>query len=134
MADLGRYRKPARNVLAGLFIAAGAMHFAVPSVYEKIMPPYLPWHRTLIYLSGAAEVAGGAGLLVTPTRRWAGYGLVALLFAVYPANIHMASEAVQQRGWTAPYTLATLARLPLQFPLMAWAWWASSGEEEREKG
>ncbi len=130
MADLVRYRKPARGLLAGLFIVAGILHFAKPSVYERIVPPYLPWPRALVYISGAAEVAGGVGLLLPATRRWAGYGLIALLVAVYPANIHMAVEAVHHRGWTAPYTLAMLARLPLQFPLMAWVWWCALWKKE----
>lgn len=117
-----RSNKPAR-LLGGLFIAAGVLHFVMPSFYVRIMPPYLPWHRALVLISGAAEVLGGVGVLFKATRRWAGWGLIALLFAVYPANIHMTVEAVQARGWTAPYTLATLVRLPFQFVLIAWVWW-----------
>ena len=84
------YRRAARWVLAALFVAAGALHFLVPGVYLRIMPP--PYPRALVYISGATEVLGGVGVLIPATRRWAGWGLIALLVAVFPANIHMAAE------------------------------------------
>lgn len=129
-----RSNKSARLLLGGLFIAAGVLHFVKPGFYVRIVPPYLPRPRLLVFISGAAEVLGGAGVLFAATRRWAGWGLLALLVAVYPANIHMTVEAVQTRGWTAPYTLATIIRLPFQFVLMAWVWWVCLGEGERESG
>jgi uncharacterized membrane protein len=79
--------------LAGpLFLLAGALHFTHTRLYTRIMPPYLPAHRELVYASGVAEVAGGAALLApSPTVRRAGmWWLLATLLAVFPANVHMA--------------------------------------------
>ncbi|MGH7729397.1 MAG: DoxX family protein [Vulcanimicrobiaceae bacterium] len=100
------------------FIAAGALHFARPRTYEKIVPPYLPAPRALVYLSGAAEIAGGIGVLVPATRTAAGWGLVALMIAVFPANVYMAAEAERFARVAPP--LALYARLPLQAILIAW--------------
>lgn len=104
---------------------AGALHFRVPEVYEQIMPPYLPLHRELLYLSGAAEITGGLGLLPRRTRRIAGVSLILLLIAVWPANVQMLldAHAAQKPLWW----LALLwARLPLQVVLIAWVWRASN--------
>ena len=80
-------------MLASLFVVAGTLHFLVPRAYERVMPPYLPLHRELVYLSGALEIAGGLGLLDERTRRSAGIGLVLLLVAVFPANVQMLLDA-----------------------------------------
>jgi uncharacterized membrane protein len=86
--------------LTGLvFVAAGLLHFAVPGVYERIMPPYLPLHRGLVYVSGAAEVLGGLGLLPARTRRVAGVGLILLLAAVLPANVQMLLDARRRQAF-----------------------------------
>src|SRR5664279_2045258 len=76
--------------VANLFIVAGANHFVSPEIYQKIMPPFLPWPMALIYISGAAEILGGAGVLVPPVRRASGWGLILLLVAVFPANVFAA--------------------------------------------
>lgn len=113
-----------RPVLAGLFTVAGVMHFVAPSVYARIVPPALPAPRALVYASGAAEIAGGLGLLPRRTRKAAGLGLAALLLAVWPANAEMlrqARAARKPRWWQA----LLWARLPLQLPLLAWVWKAS---------
>ncbi len=103
---------------------AGALHFLSPSAYERIMPPNLPFHRELVYLSGALEIAGGLGLLDERTRRSAGIGLVLLLVAVWPANVQMLLDA--QAARKPPWWVALLwARLPVQFVLIAWVWRAS---------
>jgi uncharacterized membrane protein len=105
-----------------LFIAAGINHFVSPGVYLKIMPEYLPWPLPLVYLSGFVEVVGGVGVAVPRLRRAAGWGLIALLIAVFPANIHMAVHAGQFPNipnW------ALIVRLPLQGLLIAWVWWAA---------
>ena len=101
-----------------LFIAAGAMHFVRPALYEKIMPPGIGHASELVALSGVAEIAGGLGLLIPRTRRAAGYGLIALLLAVWPANISMAVDA--QRFATIAPAWALWARVPLQIGLMWW--------------
>lgn len=80
-----------KYLLGLLFVAAGLNHFINPAFYLKIMPPYLPWHPFLVYLSGVLEVVLGAALLIRRSARLAAWGLLALLVAVYPANLHMAS-------------------------------------------
>ena len=105
-------------MLAALFVGAGLLHFFQPAPYLRIMPPALPAPRLLVLLSGAAEVAGGLGLLWPATRRWAAWGLLALLLAVFPANVHMLQlhEQLHLPLW------ALWARLPLQPLLMWWVW------------
>ena len=114
-----------RAIFAVLFIAAGAAHFIVPAFYMKIVPPYLPAHLQLVYVSGFFEILGGTGLLAPedlhlfPARRAAAWGLIALLIAVMPANIYMVTEHEK----FAPIPLWALwLRLPLQLPLIWWAW------------
>jgi uncharacterized membrane protein len=107
-----------RGMLAALFIASGLLHLVSPRVYLPMMPPYLPYPSQLILVSGVTEIAGGIGLLFPPTRRGAHYGLIALLIAVFPANIQMAVNGFTNGG--PPLILALLlARLPLQ-PLLIW--------------
>ncbi len=101
------------------FVVAGVLHFLTPKTYESIMPDYLPAHRELVYASGVAEAAGGAGLLSSnPTvRRWSAYWLVATLAAVFPANLHMALHP--ERYKSVPKA-ALYARLPLQLLFVRW--------------
>ena len=82
-------RALARPLIALSFVSIGVAHFRDPGLFVAIMPPALPWHRELVLLSGFFEVLGGVGLLVPRLRRTAAWGLLALLIAVYPANIHM---------------------------------------------
>ena len=123
----GLLRRIALIALALFFLAAGIAHFVNTEFYVSIMPPYLPAHLALVYLSGVFEIVGGLAALPLATRRLAGYGLIALLLAVFPANIHM---AVNPDEYVAGgMTLGALyARLPLQFVLMGWAWWATQPE------
>jgi uncharacterized membrane protein len=107
-----------RGTLAALFIASGLVHLVRPRVYLPMMPPYLPYPSGLILISGAAEIAGGVGLLIPSTRRVARYGLIALLVAVFPANIQMALNGFTNDDSPLILTLL-LARLPLQ-PLLIW--------------
>ena len=106
-------------VLAVAFIGAGAMHFVATSAYARIMPPMLPDPRLLVQISGVAEVLGGFGLLVPATQRFAAWGLVALLIAVMPANIYM---AIDHAAWPKIPVWALWARIPLQAPMIWWAW------------
>ncbi|HEY6888959.1 MAG TPA: hypothetical protein VI300_14300 [Solirubrobacter sp.] len=101
------------------FTAAGALHFVRPRMYEAIMPRYLPAHRELVLASGAAEIAGGVGVLHPRTRRLAGWWLIATLLAVFPANVEMAFNAERFKQFPPA---ALWARLPLQGVLIAWAW------------
>ncbi len=107
----------ARRLAAAVFVTAGALHFVIPRTYEAIVPPYLPAPRALVYASGVAEMAGGAGLL-TRRRRLAGWWLLATLAAVFPANVHMAlhpEEFPRVPGGRA----ALYARLPFQLVFAA---------------
>ncbi|MGE0789508.1 MAG: MauE/DoxX family redox-associated membrane protein [Sandaracinaceae bacterium] len=120
-----KLRAVLRVLLGVLMIVAGANHFISERFYVQIMPPYLPFPRELVWISGVSEIALGALLLVPRTRRLAGWGLIALLVAVFPANLHMALHEVQIDGEPAGPAWAMWARLPLQLVLIAWAFWVS---------
>lgn len=111
-----------RFLLAGLFLGAGILHFANPQPFVNIVPPYLPAPWALVYISGVFEILGGVGLLVPFTRRWAGMGLVALLLAVFPANIHMALNNIPLGDVYFPWWVH-LIRLLFQFVLIAGVLW-----------
>ena len=117
-------RLASRLLLSVAFIAAGLNHFRSTSLYVSIMPPALPFPVALVGISGLAEIAGGAGVLLPQTRRAAGWGLLLLLLAVFPANIYMATANVVPPGYDVPRWLLW-ARLPLQLVLMAWVWAAT---------
>ncbi len=107
--------------LYGLFfMAAGANHFVNTPFYVSIMPPYLPWPVALVYISGVAEIGLGGLLLFERWSRLAAWGLIALLLAVFPANIHMALHP-ELYPWASP--LGLWLRLSLQGLLIAWAYW-----------
>ena len=109
-----------RRLFGPTFIFAGIMHFVIPRTYESIVPDYLPAQRALVYASGVAEIAGGAGVLHPRTRRVAGWWSIATLLAVFPANVHMARHP--ERYPEIPGgRMALLARLPLQALFIAWA-------------
>jgi uncharacterized membrane protein len=114
-----------RRLIAGLFIAAGLAHFVVPAFFAAIVPPWLPgWMpspRALVYLSGVAELVGGLGVLVPAARVAAGWGLLMLLVAVFPANLFMWREA-QASGAPMWWVAALTVRLPLQALLLWWVW------------
>ncbi len=108
-------------LIAILFVAIGTMHFVNPSFFLSIMPPYLPYHLELVYISGVFEILGGLGVLIAPLRKWAGYGLIALLIAVFPANIQMLINEVKTHGWTLT-TIPLIIRLPIQPLLVYWVY------------
>ncbi len=115
-------------MLAGIFAVSGVMHFVVPNVFISIVPRWLPsWMpsaRTLVYVSGAAEILGAIGLLNASTRAFAAWALIALLVAVFPANVQMLFDARAQEA--ASWWIAALwIRLPLQLVLIWWVWSAT---------
>jgi uncharacterized membrane protein len=111
--------------LAALFFtSAGVLHFLRPAMYMKIVPPYIPWPLAMVYLSGAAEIAGGLGILLPPARRAAALGLMALLVAVFPANVYMATNPVEA-GASALPPAALWGRLLLQPIFILWVWWCT---------
>jgi len=110
-----------RLLMGAAYLAAGALHFLAARRYMAIMPPYLPAHHALVLLSGAAEIGGGLGILlpIPAIQRAAAWGLVALLISVMPANIYMVTAYTTFP--TIPVWLLWV-RLPLQIPLIYWAW------------
>ncbi|MEP6924197.1 MAG: DoxX family protein [Pyrinomonadaceae bacterium] len=117
-----------KYLLALAFVLAGANHFINTAFYLSIMPPVLPAHLFLVYLSGVCEIALGIGLLIPKYSRFAAWGLVALLVAVFPANIYM---ALNTNLFPQFSPAAIWLRLPLQFVLIAWAFWYTRLELER---
>jgi uncharacterized membrane protein len=118
--------------LAGpFFIGAGALHFLKPEPYRAIMPPYIPAPNAMVSLSGVAEMAGGAGLLVPATRRWAGWWLAATLVAIFPANVHMAFHHERYGRHVPGGRIALYVRLPLQALLIGWVL-AAAGERTEQ--
>jgi uncharacterized membrane protein len=121
-------RAVARVLLAGAMIGVGVTHFTNPDPFVRIVPPFLPAPLWLVWISGAAEVALGALLLVPrpAARRLARWGLVALYVAVFPANIHMAVNGVQLDPAEPIPAWAAWARLPFQVVFIAWALWVTA--------
>ena len=115
------------RLLAGFFTFAGTMHFVTPRSYEAMMPPSLPRHREAVILSGLAEIAGGLAVIPSRSRGLARWWLLALLVAVFPANLHMALNPEQVKGLDLKRVprWALWARLPLQPLAMLWVWRAT---------
>ena len=109
----------ARRTLGPFFLFAGSMHFARTEWYESIVPDYLPAHRELVYVSGAAEMIGGAASIATNLRWIPRWWLIATLLAVFPANVHM---ALHPERYSRIPRWALYARLPFQALFMLWVW------------
>ena len=109
-----------RYLLGLFFVVAGLNHFITPGFYLPIMPDYLPWHEALVFLSGVAEVAAGILLCVPKTQRIGAWAIIAVLVAVFPANIHMAMNPENFSDYGSPTAL--YIRLPLQLIPLFWAW------------
>ena len=118
-----------RWVLTVFFVAAGANHFINPAPYVAMMPAALPAPWALVYISGVAEILGGLGLILPATRRLAAWGLIALLVAVFPANLNMAINHLPLGSKTLP-AWALWGRLPLQLVLIAWVAWYARAERD----
>src|SRR4051794_37992434 len=112
------------RILGAFFLVAGSLHFIKPRPYEAIVPDSLPAHRELVYLSGLAEMTGGAGGLMERTRRPAGWWLIATMLAVFPANVNMAVNPDRFRSVPEPLLWA---RLPLQGAIVYWIWRVALG-------
>lgn len=108
-----------RRICGPTFVLAGALHFAMPQIYKRMVPPYLPAPEAVVYASGAAQIAGGVGLMTDSTRGPAGWWLIATLIAMFPANVHMAMNPDEYPGFPGRAT-ALWARLPLQGAFIAW--------------
>ncbi|UJH92404.1 DoxX family protein [Antarcticibacterium sp. 1MA-6-2] len=106
-------------LLSLIFILAGIMHFIKPKIYLRIMPRYLPNHKFLVYLSGAAEIALGAGLLYPPTKNLAIYGIILMLLIFLLVHFYMLSSKKAGAGFPL---WALILRIPLQFLLIWWVY------------
>ncbi len=115
-----------KYLLAALFILGGINHFVMPEFYLQIMPPYLPAPLFLVYLSGFFETGLGIALLIPKFSRRAAWGIILTLIAVFPANIYMAMNAEKFPDLSP---LLIYLRLPLQFVLIAWAFWFTKNNE-----
>lgn len=123
MMNESGWRIGARWVLAVFFVVAGINHFISPKIYLGMMPPWLIAPELANLVSGAAEIVGGLGLLILRSRRMAGWGLIVLLVAVFPANIYVALQGHTPGLHVSPLVL--WLRLPFQPGLIAWVWWAA---------
>jgi uncharacterized membrane protein len=127
LSSVSRYRifrSVARALTAAFFIAAGANHFLHAGFYIRIVPPSFPSPALLVTISGVCEIAGGVGILIPPLRQAAGWGLIALLIAVFPANLYMAQHPEHFTELHAAAWLLWL-RLPLQALFIAWVWYTA---------
>ncbi len=105
--------------MALFYVIAGINHFWHDEFYLKIMPPWLPWHHALVYISGTAEIVLGLLLFFPSTRRIAAWGIILLLIAVFPANIQMMLNYIHESN---PSLWITVVRLPLQIVLIWWVY------------
>jgi uncharacterized membrane protein len=128
-----RKQTAARWVLALFFIVAGVNHFLAPEIYLGMMPPWLPLKAAANLISGAAEIAGGIGLLIPSMRRPAAWGLIALLIAVFPANIQVAVQGHMPGLENAPPALLWV-RLLFQPVFVAWVWWVGLAKDKTPVG
>lgn len=111
-------RRAGLYFMALLYLVAGINHFVMPEFYLRIMPPYIPEHHLMVILSGVAEIVLGLMLVVPQCTRIAAWGIIVLLIAIFPANLHMALhyEDFAISPWIG------YGRLPLQLVLLYWAW------------
>jgi uncharacterized membrane protein len=120
-------RRVQTYAIGALFTLAGATHFLRPRWYEAIVPPYVPAHREVVIVTGVCEILGGLGVMLPQTRKAAAWSLIALLLAVFPANIYMASDPKFLK--IAP-AWALYLRLPLQFGLIGWVYSICIADED----
>jgi uncharacterized membrane protein len=117
-------------LLVIVFVLAGVNHFINPNFYSRIMPPFLPVPLFLIYLSGFFQIMLGIMLIVPKFTRLAAWGLIALLIAVFPANIYM---AVNTNLFSEINPQLIYLRLPLQFVIIVWAYWFTKSDTVKSK-
>ncbi|MEO5590637.1 MAG: DoxX family protein [Gemmatimonadaceae bacterium] len=117
-------RRQSLFLIAAIFVGGGIMHFVVPDRYASIMPPWIPHPMEMVYLSGVFELLGGVGVLVPRARKMAGIGLIALLVAVFPANVQMLGDALRS-GASALSIIGLFLRLPLQPLMIVWIYRAA---------
>jgi uncharacterized membrane protein len=115
-------------LLAIFMVGSGVNHFLNPEFYLRMMPPYLPWHAALVYLSGVFEILLGVMLIIPRLTRVAAWGIIALLIAIFPANVYMSTNPQLFPEFNPT---ALLIRLPFQALFIAWAFWFTRDEKRR---
>jgi uncharacterized membrane protein len=124
LKGLSTAKKVGLWIATAFYITAGTLHFVKPGAYLRIMPPFIPWPLAMVLTSGILEILGGVGLLVPRVRRQAAWSLVALLIAVFPANIYMATNPIEA-GAASITPVLRWGRLPLQVLLIWWLLWCT---------
>jgi uncharacterized membrane protein len=107
-------------IMASLYVLAGIYHFVNPQFYLRIIPPYIPWHKAMNFISGATEIILGLLLFYTPYSTYAAWGIIILLILIFPANIYHLSSTKPNKG--IPIWVLWL-RIPFQGIFIWWAWW-----------
>ena len=115
-------------VMGVFYIVGGINHFANTDFYMPMMPPYLPLHLELVYLSGVAEVVLGVAVLDRSLRTLGAWGIILLLIAIFPANLHIALHNVPLGGRAEGLGIWNWVRLPFQAVFIVWAWWYTRPE------
>ena len=121
-------------LMGGFYVFGGVLHLVRPDYYRPMMPPYLPAHDFLIWLSGVAELVLGLLVIDSVVRVYAAWGLIALLIAVFPANLHIALNDVPVFGAAEGAGAFNWVRLPFQALFIAWAWWYTLPEADASGG
>ena len=124
---MSRIKAISKYVLAIFMIVAGTMHFVNPEFFLKIVPPYLPLHRELVLVSGVCEILLGVLLLIPKCSHLAAWGIIALLIAVFPANIYL----FQNQDLMPASPFVHFLRLPLQGVFILWAYWHTRPAEKK---
>ena len=119
---MNRFKKMTIYFMSAAYIYVGIQHFIDPDFFLAIMPDYLPLHLEAVYLSGVFEILLGGMLLFKEYRKVAGWGLIALLLAVFPANIYLAQNEIAQQSINISQT-AAIVRLPFQALFISIAYW-----------
>ena len=118
-------------VISAFFMVGGIAHFVAADFFIQAMPDYLGHHKALVIISGVFEILGAIGILIPQTRLFAAYGLLALIVAVYPANINM---ALYPEDYPDIPALLLYLRLPLQWVFIGFVWWAVAPERRQRRG
>ncbi len=116
---MSQIKSISKYLLAIFMMGAGTMHVVNPEIYLKIMPPYLPLHKELVLLSGVFEILLGVLLLFPRCTHLSAWGIIALLIAVFPANLYL----YQHQDILPASPVVHLLRLPLQGLFILWAYW-----------
>lgn len=113
-----------RWLAAIFFVFSGSLHFVIPEFYYSMMPPFIPFKEFFIVLTGIAEIVFGVGILVPAVQRRSGMSMIALLIAIFPANIYVA--IAQPTLMNLEYSPESMwLRLLLQPLFIVWVWWVS---------